>query len=99
MDCVNERQDLLRSLSKNISERLLQPVASTEDIVSQYINLLGVSHELKDYVDCNLVFVSIGRYLKTRTDGVKCLLEVLLGQNEDAAMMDIHEELGRICDL
>lgn len=96
MDCVNERQELLRSLSRNVSERLLQPVASTEDIVSQYINMLGVSHELKDLVDCTMVFTSIGSYLKTRTDGVKCLLEVLLGQNEDTSMMDDYEELGKL---
>ena len=61
---INEKQELLRSLQSSIADRLLQPVAGTDVVVTQYVNILGVHKEFCDLVDIKAaVLPDISRFL------------------------------------
>jgi hypothetical protein len=55
MKRFNQKEELLLELDKSINTRLLQPSASTPDILSCLINIFGFLEEMKDWIDVNNV--------------------------------------------
>jgi anaphase-promoting complex subunit 2 len=86
---TNEKEELLRSLTRSISNRLLQPVASTDDILSLLVNIIGFGKEIKSIVSIEeAIFERVRDYLKNRADSVRVILQMILEQhdeNEDGA--------------
>ena len=59
---VNSKQELISNLLSMVQERLLQPVAATEDILSQYINIYYFSQAM-ECEEIKSVFAPISNYI------------------------------------
>ena len=50
MKRFNQKEELLLELEKSVNTRLLQPAASTQDILSCLINIFGFLEEIKESI-------------------------------------------------
>eukprot|EP00088_Acartia_fossae_P022438 TRINITY_DN2363_c0_g1_i3.p1 TRINITY_DN2363_c0_g1~~TRINITY_DN2363_c0_g1_i3.p1 ORF type:complete len:803 (-),score=175.51 TRINITY_DN2363_c0_g1_i3:526-2934(-) len=92
-DCLsrtNLRNFLTSNLRQTLDTKLLHPGVQTEDILSAYIAAIRALRVLDGSgVILELVSANLRKYLKTREDTVKCIVQSLL----DESGIELREEL------
>ena len=102
---TSSRTHLTSSFSKVVSDRMLQPGASTTEILQMYIYIIRAFAVLDPKgVLLDRIARPIRRYLRDRDDTVKIIVSGLLADATDDAgstdaLVELAEELNKITDL
>ncbi|XDV20024.1 hypothetical protein PO909_025408 [Leuciscus waleckii] len=94
LERTNQRQQLLASLKSAFETRLLHPGVHTSDIITVYISAIKALRELDpSMVILQVACQPIRKYLRTREDTVRQIVDSLTGDAEGCS--DLANELSR----
>ncbi|KAM4695891.1 anaphase-promoting complex subunit 2 [Rhinophrynus dorsalis] len=94
LERTNQRQQLLTSLKNALETRLLHPGVNTSDIITMYISAIKALRELDpSMVILEVACEPIRKYLRTREDTVRQIVEGLTGETEGSS--DLANELSK----
>nr|XP_039257571.1 anaphase-promoting complex subunit 2-like [Styela clava] len=93
LERTNQRPFLIKTLKKDLSNRVLHPGVCTEDIITMYISAVKALRLLDPSgVVMEIVLEGYTKYLKERDDTVKKIMAALLDEDRDN---DLAIELAR----
>lgn len=81
---TEQKNQLVRSLTRQMRKRLLHPGADTRDILTQYINLIRVLRVLEPPgVLLAKVAQPMRTYLRSRQDTIRCIVQGMVEEDSD----------------